>query len=54
MNYEDWEVHSCEVQTVGSRQQKRCYITNGQVVELVICRVDDDPILVYMQAEGYA
>ena len=50
MNYEDWEILSCEVQTVGSRQQKRCSITNGQIFELVICGLDDDPILIYIEA----
>ena len=50
MNYEDWEVHSYEVQTVGSRQQKRCSITNGQIFVLVICGLDDDPILMYIEA----
>lgn len=50
MNYNDWEILSVEVQTVGSRQQKRCSITNGQITELVICGVEDDPIAVFIEA----
>ncbi|WP_171552743.1 hypothetical protein [Acinetobacter sp. Ac_5812] len=50
MNYEDFRVIYEFPFTVGGRLQKRCIITDGESEYEVVCGIDEDPIIGYLEA----
>ncbi|ENX58204.1 MULTISPECIES: hypothetical protein [Acinetobacter] len=52
MNYEDFEIVSCREEATGDRIQKICFITDGQYEYQVVCKKEDDPIMVFIEANA--
>ncbi len=50
MKYEDFTIVSEYLQDLGTRKQKICIITDGLAEYQVICAEDEDPILIYLEA----
>lgn len=50
MKYEDFTVLHVRYETIGTRTQKNCWITDGLYEFNVICGEFEDPILVYIEA----
>ncbi|ENX58805.1 MULTISPECIES: hypothetical protein [Acinetobacter] len=48
--YEDFTILSEYVQDLGTRKQKICWITDGLAEYQVICGLEEDPILIWLEA----